>query len=166
MIFRFFLASLALMALELALLIELVQELGFLAVAALLFLSAIAGVLLIRLEGFRLVVEARTAIADGRLPERGMVDRLMVFLGALLLIAPGVISDAVALILFIPWTRRFIARRVERSIRERFVVQHFHYRSQTIDTEGEFIEDEVIEGEIVHEPGREDDDLPRLPPRG
>src|SRR5690554_421011 len=107
MIFRIFLVSLALMALELALLIELVQELGFLAVAALLFLSA---------------------IADGRLPERGMVDRLMVFLGALLLIAPGVISDAVALILFIPWTRRFIARRVERSIRERFVVQHFHYR--------------------------------------
>lgn len=165
MIFRFFLASLALMALELALLFELVQEIGFLKVAGLLFLSAFLGVMLIRLEGFRLIVEARAAIVNGRLPERGIIDRLLVFFGASLLIAPGVISDAVALFLFIPWPRRWLARRIEGTIKERVVVRHFHYGRETIDTEGEFIDGEIIDAER-DDPEESDDDFPRLPPRG
>lgn len=173
MIFRFFLASLALMALELALLIELVQEIGFLRVAGLLFLSAVLGVMLIRLEGFRLLVEARAAVVSGRLPERGIIDRILVFFGASLLIAPGVVSDLVALFLFIPWPRRWIARRIESAFKERVIVRHFYYGDETIDTEGEIIEGEIVQDdEAGRDPrsgqdGRPDrGDYPRLPPRG
>lgn len=166
MIFRFFLASIALMALELALLIELVQEMGFLRLAGLLFLSAFLGVMLIRLEGFRLFVEARTAFVNGRLPERGIIDRLLVFFGAALLISPGVISDGIALVLFLPWPRRWLARRIELAIRERVVVRHFHYGRETVDTEGEFVDAEIIDAEDIESRGEKRDDFPRLPPRG
>jgi UPF0716 protein FxsA len=119
----------------------------------LLFVIAmgIVGAWLAKNQGRRVLGEWSRATSEGRLPEEGVLGGLLVLVGGLLLITPGVITDFVGLFFLLPWTRRLIARGLrnyfERKIQLGQVrVEQYGFawppgrndrRPDIIDTEGE-----------------------------
>ncbi|MDH0103351.1 membrane protein FxsA [Stutzerimonas stutzeri] len=99
---------------ELYVLIKVGSSIGALATILLLVLSGIAGVLLLRLAGFATAWRARERLARGELPEREMLQGLMMAIGGGLLFLPGFISDVLALIVLFPPTRNFLFRQINR----------------------------------------------------
>jgi len=99
---------------ELYVLIKVGGSIGALATILLLVLSGIAGVLLLRLAGFATAWRARERLARGELPEREMLQGLMMAIGGGLLFLPGFISDVLALIVLFPPTRNFLFRQINR----------------------------------------------------
>jgi UPF0716 protein FxsA len=101
---------------ELFVLIKVGSSIGALATIMLLVLSGIAGVLLLRLAGFATAWRARERLARGELPEREMLQGLMMAIGGGLLFLPGFISDVLALVVLFPPTRNFLFRQINRRI--------------------------------------------------
>lgn len=99
---------------ELFVLIKVGSSIGALATILLLVLSGIAGVLLLRMAGFATAWRARERLARGELPEREMLQGLMMAIGGGLLFLPGFISDVLALIVLFPPTRNFLFRQINR----------------------------------------------------
>ncbi len=104
---------------ELYVLIKVGGSIGALATIMLLVLSGIAGILLLRLAGFATAWRARERLARGELPEREMLQGLMMAIGGGLLFLPGFISDVLALIVLFPPTRNFLFRQINRRIEAR-----------------------------------------------
>jgi UPF0716 protein FxsA len=101
---------------ELYVLIKVGSSIGALATILLLVLSGIAGILLLRLAGFATAWRARERLARGELPEREMLQGLMMAIGGGLLFLPGFISDVLALVVLFPPTRNFLFRQINRRI--------------------------------------------------
>ncbi len=84
--------------------------------------SAVIGVVLASHEGLRLLTRAREALREGRVPDEGLTDGLLVLGGGLALIVPGVVTDALGIVLLVPWTRRrvaaFVRERIERKLHD------------------------------------------------
>ena len=93
--------------LELLTLIQLGVSIGALTALAYVFLTLVAGIMLLRFQGRDMFVRLREA-QDGRIfGPQIFVDDMAVGLAALLLMIPGLITDAAALlVLFGPLRRR------------------------------------------------------------
>src|SRR3989442_678077 len=76
--------------------------------------AAVLGYVVARAQGLAVFRRWRAATAAGVMPEEGLVDGLLVLLGGFLLALPGVISDALGLLLLVPPVRRRVADRIRR----------------------------------------------------
>src|SRR3989304_3679472 len=86
---------------------------------ALIVLPSLLGAWLARREGLRVLRAWQRAIAVGRGPEGGPPAAGLVLVGAVLLITPGVITDAAGLALLVPPIRRAAAAGVRWWIRRK-----------------------------------------------
>jgi UPF0716 protein FxsA len=102
--------------LELVILIQLGQFMGLWPTVALVLGAGFAGAALARLEGMRVFLQFQRELAAGRVPTQAMLDGLSVMVGGAFLLAPGVLTDIAGLLLLFPPTRRWIQRRVLKSI--------------------------------------------------
>jgi UPF0716 protein FxsA len=84
---------------------EVAAAIGFWDMIALLFLSGFFGAYLARHQGAVVLVRIQQCLAEGRSPTLEMTDAAMVFVGGLLFVVPGFISDILGLILVFPLTR-------------------------------------------------------------
>lgn len=110
MLLRILLVLLALQLLDLYLLFALGRSIGFWETLAIVVGMGFLGSSLARREGLRVWRGWREALEGQRLPERGIVDGMLVLLGGALLILPGLLSDVIGLLLLVPLTRRLLAR--------------------------------------------------------
>jgi UPF0716 protein FxsA len=106
--------------------------------------------LVVRRAGARAGASLQRAAAAGR-PPRDVVDGAIVLLGGLLLLVPGFITDAAGVLLLIPLTRRLTRRLVTGYAGRRLRVPRGPgVRRPPADV---VIDGEVVEGEVVDEPG-------------
>lgn len=73
--------------------------------------AMIAGLALLRRTGLQAVGRLRVALAEGREPGHSIIDAACFAAAAMLLIIPGFVSDALAVILMLPATRHWLLRR-------------------------------------------------------
>lgn len=107
--------------LELVLLIEVGRTVGTWPALAWVVGTVLLGVVLAKAQGFGLWRRLREDALYGRMPGDGIVDALLVFLGAALLIIPGLVTDMAGALLLIPpsrahlkaWLRSKLRRWVE-----------------------------------------------------
>lgn len=104
---------------ELFLLLQIDRLVGFWPTIALTIVTGFLGGSLAKREGLKVWRSWRTAMAELRPPEQGVVDGVLVLLGGALLITPGVLTDLTGFALLIPFTRRIVARRVRAAIDRR-----------------------------------------------
>jgi UPF0716 protein FxsA len=88
----------------------------------LLVADSVLGSLLLRSQGRSVWRRFNTALADGRMPHREVVDGVLVIFGGAFLITPGFITDVVGLLLLIPPTRALIRALVVRRLGRRVAV--------------------------------------------
>jgi UPF0716 protein FxsA len=95
---------------EIAALVLVGQVVGFWWTLGALVALTVLGVLLLRRETSRTYRALQEAVHSGRMPADEVTDAILVMLGGFLLILPGFLSDAVGLLLVLPFTRP-LARR-------------------------------------------------------
>lgn len=101
-------------ALELYLLVKVGGETGALNMVLWVFASALIGLWAVRAQGQETMNRTRAEIAAGRVPQSSFLDGLLLFFGGVLLILPGLITDAVGLFLLVPPLRRWAALALAR----------------------------------------------------
>lgn len=133
---------LALPLLELFLLIQVGSEIGAAATVALVILTALAGVFLLRRQGYSTLLRARQKIAQGEMPTEEMLSGVFIAAGGILLLLPGFLTDFLGICcLLSPVRASFVRWFAKRTIaRAEFTVQSYKHQSSVI--EGEFERDE------------------------
>jgi UPF0716 protein FxsA len=104
---------------ELYLLLYLGSILGFWPTVAITLITGVLGGTLAKHEGLRVWRAWRRSLDELRPPEAGVIDGVLVLLGGALLITPGVMTDAVGLLLLLPWSRSRVARLIRQNIDHR-----------------------------------------------
>ena len=95
---------------ELLVLLRVGKAWGFWPTVLLLVAAAWSGLLLLRRQKARMAIEIRSGLAAGGLPSQTLFDGATLALAGGLLILPGFLSDAMALILLLPVVRRWFGR--------------------------------------------------------
>jgi UPF0716 protein FxsA len=107
---------------------------------ALILTPSLLGAWLARREGLRVLRAWQRAIAEGRMPEEGLISAGLVLAGGVLLITPGVITDAAGLALLVPPVRRLAATGVRWWIRRKISDGTIHVVTRRVDDPDEPID--------------------------
>ena len=131
---RLFLVFTLVPLLELYILIKIGGYLGAFHTVALVVFTALFGIVIARIEGLRKLQQIKQSLSQGIVPAEEMVDGVLIFIGGILLIIPGVLTDLFALVLLIPYTRtlfkRWLRRRFDRMIATGNVRLHYYGRGE------------------------------------
>ncbi|MCW3067379.1 MAG: FxsA family protein [Solirubrobacterales bacterium] len=101
-------------AVEVLAFIEVGLAIGWSLATALLVATSLLGVLLLRIQGRSALRRVSLAVSEHREPGRAALDGALGFLGCILLVAPGFVSDTVGALLLLPPTRAVVRRWVSR----------------------------------------------------
>jgi UPF0716 protein FxsA len=128
--------------------------------------TTVFGGILAKREGVRAWQRLRSAVSEGRPPGGEAGSGVAGLAGALLLMAPGFVTDAAGLLLLIPPVRAFAGRQVRRATETRIsaaaagdlfgprIVKATradtgHVPAQPGEPRGEVLQGEVIEGDVI-----------------
>lgn len=102
--------------LELIIIIQLGRYIGLLYTIAAIIVLGIAGALIAKQQGLRILFRIKDDLVQGRLPAQELIDGLLILVGSALLITPGLLTDALAFFFLIPTTRKIVKRYIRRKL--------------------------------------------------
>ena len=119
-LFALLLVFLTVPVVEIYIVVKVSQSTGVLNAVVLLILVSLAGVWLVRREGFSILRRVQVELAAGRLPGRQIVDGLILLFAGALMLTPGFGTDVLGLVLLFPpiriTVREFLIRRFAHQI--------------------------------------------------
>lgn len=101
---------------EIACFILVGRRIGLFPTLSLVVLSAVAGIVLMRIQGFGVLTRLRQSGEAGRAPGKELLDAAMILIAGILLLIPGFLTDMLGLALFLPPVRAFLWNRLMRNI--------------------------------------------------
>jgi UPF0716 protein FxsA len=107
---------LALPLLEIAGFVVVGRQIGVLPTLGLVIATAIAGSVLLRVQGFGVLSRIRKELDAGRDPSRELANGVMIALAGVLLLVPGFITDILGILLFLPPVRAFAWRQLRDKV--------------------------------------------------
>lgn len=119
---RLLLAFTIIPVVELWLLIRIGAWIGAGPAVALVIMTGIVGATLARREGVHAWAAVRDELTAGRLPGRKLLEALLVLIAGIVLVTPGVLTDAAGLLLLVRPLRSRLVRRIEERYRRRLDV--------------------------------------------
>lgn len=119
--FAFFVAlAIVVGVVEITVMIQVGQWIGFLNTIGLLLLVSLVGAWLVKRQGLGVMARIREQRSAGRLPAAEAFDGALILVAGVLLVIPGFVTDALGLLLLLPpvraVVRRFVSRRVLREV--------------------------------------------------
>lgn len=125
---------------ELVVIVRVAGAAGVLNTIGLLVLVSAVGAWLVRREGLGIIRRAQKEAAEGRIPEREIVEGLLVLGAGALMLTPGFVTDAVGLSLLFPPSRKLVriaaTRRITRLLTGGHKNFRFGWRSQDVTDGG------------------------------
>jgi UPF0716 protein FxsA len=106
---------------EIYVLIQVGQVIGVWWTILLLILDSILGTWLIRHEGRRAWLALNTALSTGQMPARELADGALILVGGTLMLSPGFVTDALGILLILPFTRPVFRRVLTRLVTARLL---------------------------------------------
>ena len=107
---------------ELAVIIQVGEQIGVAWTVAILIADSILGAFLMRAQGRAAWRRFNEALQAGRVPAREVLDGALVMFGGLLLLTPGFITDFLGLVLLIPPMRAVVRAVLAKRLLQRMVV--------------------------------------------
>ena len=105
---------------EISVIIQVSQWIGFLNAVGLLLLVSLVGAWLVKRQGLGVMARIREQRSAGRIPTTEAFDGALILVAGVLLVIPGFVTDAFGLLLLFPpiraVVRRFVSRRVLREV--------------------------------------------------
>ena len=108
---------------ELFLLIKLGEWMGFWPTVWLVITTGFIGASLARWQGFTVLSRIQQDLAIGRMPADKIVDGLMILIGGIVLLTPGLLTDCLGFLLMIPAFRNF-ARKLAKGRFQNWMNSH------------------------------------------
>ncbi len=106
--------------LDVVLLVFLGRYIGFWETVALVILSGVLGAWLAKREGVAIWRGIQQAMAEGRVPEQGLLDAALILVAGGMLSAPGFVTDLLGLALLLPAARvpvkGYLRRKMEAMV--------------------------------------------------
>ncbi|HAD09415.1 MAG TPA: biotin--acetyl-CoA-carboxylase ligase [Porticoccaceae bacterium] len=97
---------------EMWLLIKVGGLIGALPTIALVLLTAMVGLALLRQQGFSTLMRGRSKLESGELPAMEMIEGLVLAVSGALLLTPGFFTDALGFAGLLPFSRRWLVSRL------------------------------------------------------
>lgn len=131
---------------ELAVVIQVGQQIGVLWTVALLVADSILGSVLMRSQGRTAWRRFNEAVAAGKVPAREVLDGALVIFGGLLLLTPGFITDFLGILLLIPPTRALVRAALARRLTHRMVASMSGSRDDVVEGTAVDVENDRLPG--------------------
>jgi UPF0716 protein FxsA len=131
---------------ELAVVIQVGQQIGLLWTVVLLVADSILGSVLMRSQGRLAWRRFNEAVAAGQVPAREVLDGALVIFGGLLLLTPGFITDFLGLLLLIPPTRAVVRAALARRLTHRMVTSMSGPREDVVEGTAVDVENDRLPG--------------------
>ena len=128
----FFLIFIGLPALEIFLMIKIGSEIGALNTLALIFLTAILGIIYARIQGIQTIKSGLMNLYQNKIPMYELISGASIAFAAFLLIVPGFLTDIIGFLLLIPFTRNLLFKI---TIKEKTNINESKKSNRTIDGE-------------------------------
>ena len=148
---NFFLLFLVFPLIELFVLIRVGASIGASATLLLVLAGGVLGVLCMRLAGLTTALKVRERMAQGEVPNKDMLNGLLLAVGGGLIFLPGCISDVIGLLCLLPFVRQWLIQRVAQYMEHSAARSREYYARSTTYTKhhgySETRETHVIEGE-------------------
>jgi UPF0716 protein FxsA len=138
---------------ELALLIWLGGQTAWWVPVLLVVADGVAGALLWRWQGLRVIVRIQEDMAAGRMPADALVDGLLIFLAGAFLVTPGMITDAVGFALLIPPIRAVVKRLAVAWLMRHVEVREAAFYASGSPTSSPATGDQIIDARVRSVPG-------------
>lgn len=116
MFLRLLALFIALPIVELAILIQVGQWIGVWWTLAIVVATGSLGATLARRQGLRTWLAIQEELRQGRVPAGALVDGLLILIGGVVLLTPGILTDLAGFALLVPATRGSL----KRGLRQRF----------------------------------------------
>lgn len=131
-----FLFFLFLPFLEIWLLFHVAKALGLSGTFFLVFITAALGTIFVRQQGFATLRRIQQQMRSGEVPTEALVDGVFILMAGVLLMTPGVLTDAVGFAFLAPFARRFVAKIAKSVLANRF---QGNFRVSTLNGRSTFI---------------------------
>lgn len=99
---------------EIAVFIQVGEQIGLWPTLAIVIATAIAGTWLLRTQGLATLARAQESLARQEFPLEEVFDGLCLLFAGALLLTPGFVTDSIGLALFIPPVRRLLQHMMRR----------------------------------------------------
>ena len=119
MLFKLILVFVLFPFIELAILVKLGTLVGLWYTLALCLSTGIVGASLARWQGLEVINKIKQNINSGRIPEQELFDGVCILVGGIVLLTPGLLSDAMGLLVLVPNTRKVFQIYLKRSLEKR-----------------------------------------------
>ena len=119
--------------LELYLLIEVGQSIGVLDTVLFVLLTGLVGAWVARSQGHQVLQEMQRKTQRGELPAEELLQGLLIFVGGLLMLTPGFVTDFLGFSMILPGLRRFYVIGLRR-----FILQKMKSGAIHVHTTGDF----------------------------
>ena len=120
---------------EIATFIQFGSFLGTFNTIILIFLTAVIGVYLVRLQGISTILNIQKDIVSGNAPIENIIGGLLILLSGLLLLVPGFVTDSVGFLGLIPFTRKIFANLLIKRFMGQYGVKPQEQNDNIIDAE-------------------------------
>ena len=127
--------------LEMYVLIRVGGSLGAFNTVLLVLLTALIGIALLRVQGFRTIINARNKLGMAQLPAKEIITGIFLAIGGALLLTPGFITDFFGFLCLVPLTRRILLRVFLNNLVPFEVVKEGKNKAKQDWIEGEFDKD-------------------------
>lgn len=123
MFFKLLVLFIGVPLLEVSLLIKLGAEIGFWPTMLIQIVTGVIGASLARREGNLVWVKIQRSLKEGEVPAEEVLDGFMILAAGIVLLTPGLFTDALGFFFLIPfsrnWFKRFLRRRLTRMAKHR-----------------------------------------------
>ncbi|NQT45941.1 MAG: FxsA family protein [Candidatus Omnitrophica bacterium] len=120
MLFYLIVLFTAIPLIELALLIKVGQHIGTMNTVMIVLVTGMIGAIMARLEGLKVLFRMQTELNYGRMPADSLFDGVLILVGGILLITPGLMTDCFGFLMLFPLTRSYIKEMIRKKLRRTF----------------------------------------------
>ena len=116
--FRLFLLFTIIPAAELWVLFQVSDRIGFLETIWLIVITGIIGAGMSKREGVKVIHDLQQSLQNGQQPGTKVIEGILVLIGGLLLITPGIMTDIFGFSLIVPFTRQRLAPLIQKAVEQ------------------------------------------------
>ena len=116
---------------ELYLLIELGNRIGAVPTLGIVVVTGIAGAALAKHQGLGVLRRIQTELSYGHTPADALFDGVLVLIGGILLLTPGILTDMCGFLLLIPISRLLVKKYIKDWINTKIQSGQMVYYSRT-----------------------------------
>ena len=151
MFFRLLILFISVPIIELFLLIEVGKKISWELTVLIIFITAIIGARLTKIQGSQTIRNVQSALRLGKIPHREVLDGLMILVAGAILLTPGFLTDFVGFCLLIPKLRSYLQKFLKSFLKNKMIVRKNAVFNQNKTTSNWAKDESVIDAEIIEE---------------